>query len=349
MATDAEQIKVKGEVAATNAPGTDAAMEAVEQKDSTSAAAAAEQPTTATADVPPNQTIYVNNINEKIKQVKRGWRRGGRTARAGGGRGLALLAEANSRLAIDCLTLTTFTMHDHAAVISFHTPQDELKKTLYLIFGAFGNIVEINCQATYKMRGQAWIVFDSLGAATRAHRELQNFLFFGKPLRIAFAKAKSDTISRIEGTYQQRLKRKGPEVDTRPKKGSTQGSAKRQKTDAGEKKKKTTDATNAVAATAAAPVAPVVPAPSAAVVFNEPPPPPHRILFVENLPAQANDLMLGMLFQQYPGYKEARVIAGKQVAFVEFDEVFQAGTALDALQGFKITATNLMKITFAKQ
>ena len=63
----------------------------------------------------------------------------------------------------------------------------------------------------------------------------------------------------------------------------------------------------------------------------------------------ANDMMLGMLFQQYAGFKEARVIAGKGVAFVEFEDIFQAGTAMEALQAFKITATNLMKITFAKK
>jgi U1 small nuclear ribonucleoprotein A len=217
-----------------------------------------------------------------------------------------------------------------------------LKKTLYLIFSAYGNIVEINCTSTYRMRGQAWIIFDQLNSATRAQRELQNFLFFGKPLRIAFAKSKSDTIARLDGTYTQRAKRKGPEDTTKPKKG--QQPAKKQKTE-GEKKKKVADA--GAAAVAAPAAAPVAVAPS--VTVHEPPPPPHRILFVEHLPAQANDLMLGMLFQQYPGFKEARVIAGKQVAFVEFEEVFQATTAMEALQGFKITATNLMKITFAKK
>lgn len=56
-----------------------------------------------------------------------------------------------------------------------------------------------------------------------------------------------------------------------------------------------------------------------------------------------------MLFSQYPGFVNARVIPGKQVAFVEYNEVFQAAAAMEALQGFKITTTHLMKISFAKK
>ena len=217
-----------------------------------------------------------------------------------------------------------------------------MKKALYLVFSSYGNIVELNCMTTYRMRGQAWVVFDSLSSATRAHREMQNFLFFGKPMRIAFAKAKSDTIAKLDGTFQARAKRKAAdEAAGKPKKGQPQ--AKKQKTDA--EKKKAAAAAPAGAAGAVAAAAPAAPV----AAPTEAPAPPHRILFVEHLPSAANDLMLGMLFQQYPGFKEARVIGGKGVAFVEFEEVFQAATAMEALQGFKITPTNLMKITFAKQ
>lgn len=172
---------------------------------------------------------------------------------------------------------------------------------------------------------------------------MNNFLFFGKPLRVTFARTKSDVLAKLDGTYAQRQKRKGPEVDTRPKKGTKDANAKKQKV------KGAADGAAAGAAaaasTAGAPAGSF--APSAASL--EPPPPPHRILFVENLPPQSSDVMLAMLFQQYPGFKEARVIAGKGVAFVEFLETHQAVPALEALQGFKITQDNLMKISFAKK
>jgi len=187
--------------------------------------------------------------------------------------------------------------------------------------------------------------------ATRAHRELQNFPLFGKPLRLNFAKQKSDVVSKADGSFQPRPKRKGPE-DEKTAKKKEQAPAKRQKLDGGEKKKKVAEGTAVPSNTATAqPVAAdaaAAPAPAQAVQA-EPPPPPHRILFVENLPPQANDLMLGMLFQQYAGYVEARVISGRGVAFVEFKETFQATTAMEALQGFKITNTHIMKITYAKK
>ena len=37
------------------------------------------------------------------------------------------------------------------------------------------------------------------------------------------------------------------------------------------------------------------------------------------------------------------------IAFVEFEDKEQAGQARESLQGFKITPSNLMKITFARQ
>jgi hypothetical protein len=55
-----------------------------------------------------------------------------------------------------------------SASVSFLVVQEELKKSLYFIFGQYGNIVEINCNNTYKMRGQAWIVFDSINSGQRA-------------------------------------------------------------------------------------------------------------------------------------------------------------------------------------
>jgi len=77
---------------------------------------------------------------------------------------------------------------------------------------------------------------------------------------------------------------------------------------------------------------------------------PNRILFVENLPTETTTLMLQMLFNQYAGFQEARLINGKPgIAFVEFTDAYNSGIAMQALQGFKITPTHLMKITFAKR
>jgi hypothetical protein len=53
---------------------------------------------------------------------------------------------------------------------------------------------------------------------------------------------------------------------------------------------------------------------------------------------------------RFPGFKEVRLVPGRHdIAFVEFENEVQAGAAKDALQGFKITPENDMKISFAKK
>lgn len=55
-------------------------------------------------------------------------------------------------------------------------------------------------------------------------------------------------------------------------------------------------------------------------------------------------------FCRFPGFKEVRLVPGKHdISFVEFESDTQAGVAKDALQGFRITATCAMKITYAKK
>jgi U2 small nuclear ribonucleoprotein B'' len=45
---------------------------------------------------------------------------------------------------------------------------------------------------------------------------------------------------------------------------------------------------------------------------------PNKILFVQNLPENSNEAMLGMLFQQFPGFREVRMVEARPgIAFVE--------------------------------
>lgn len=82
---------------------------------------------TKTADIAPNQTIYVNNLNEKLKK-------------------------------------------------------DALKKALFAVFSQFGRILDIVVMKTLRLRGQAWIVFADVAAASNALRQMQSFPFYDKPM-----------------------------------------------------------------------------------------------------------------------------------------------------------------------
>ncbi|KAK5616455.1 U2 small nuclear ribonucleoprotein B'' [Crenichthys baileyi] len=199
----------------------------------------------------------------------------------------------------------------------------ELKRSLYALFSQFGQIIELVAMKTMKMRGQAFVVFKELTAATNALRQLQGFPFYNKPMRIQYAKTDSEVISKMKGTFGDKEKKK-------------------------EKKKKAQEAAAAANATKKPAAALATPAQTPAV--QVPDNPPNHILFLNNLPEETNEMMLSMLFNQFPGFKEVRLVPGKHdISFVEFESDTQAGVAKDALQGFRITATCAMKITYAKK
>jgi len=130
------------------------------------------QPIGKWAHLPPNNTIYVNNINEKLKR-------------------------------------------------------DELVQSLRHVFGQFGKIMDIICYTKIvKAKGQAFIVFQKIESAARALQEMQGFMFYQKPIRVAYAKSKSDIIAKKDGSFVSRKKR--PRKEKRKAEG--QPAAKRQMT-----------------------------------------------------------------------------------------------------------------------
>lgn len=193
--------------------------------------------------------------------------------------------------------------------------KDELKKSLHAIFSQFGEIRNIIALKSLKMKGQAFVIFKDLNSASQALRSMQGFPFYDKPMRIAFSKSDSDCVARMKGTFVERPKL--PKTEE-PKK----------------KKKKTT----LNASSGGIPQSALAEAP------------PNNILFLTNLPEETSEMMLTMLFNQFPGFKEVRLVPGRHdIAFVEFMNEFQSGAAKEALQGYKITSTHAVKITFAKK
>lgn len=99
--------------------------------------------------------------------------------------------------------------------------KDDLKTALYMLFSTYGPVLDVVALKTMKMRGQAHIVYRDVQAATQAMRSLEGFLFLGKELvrpfhlshpsidfykltrtqRIQYAKTKSDTVAKLDGTY----------------------------------------------------------------------------------------------------------------------------------------------------
>lgn len=220
---------------------------------------------------PPNCTIYINNLNDKLKVP-------------------------------------------------------ELKRNIYHYFSQYGNILDIYANKTRRGRGQAFVIYEDLSGATRAVRDSNGFEFFGKRMRVAYARTKSDLIAKIDGTWKPRPRRKGP--DHRTMRMERERQLRKQRDRHRDRPHDRNDDRRSKRHNSG---------------------PTNRILFVENLPRECNTMMLAMLFQQYPGYQESRLIAGKPgIAFVEFGDSYQASTAKESLQSFKITPTHHMQISFAR-
>lgn len=201
--------------------------------------------------------------------------------------------------------------------------KEELKKCIYAMFSQFGKIIDVVALKTLRLRGQAWVVFTDVSAATNALRTMQAFPFFEKPIRIQFAKTKSDAISKLDGSYK-------PSKGERSKKNAAARDQMLKRT----KERSTLG----------------MPSRTATVVGPDGQALPNKILFVQNLPEASTEAMLSLLFQQFPGFKEVRLVEARPgIAFIEYDSEVQSGVAMQGLQGFKVTPQNAMAISYAKQ
>ncbi|EDO07975.1 RNA recognition motif domain containing protein [Babesia bovis T2Bo] len=259
--------------------------------------------------IPPNQTIYIKNINERIKV-------------------------------------------------------DVLKAELLKMFGRFGKILDIVALTSFWRKGQAFIIFDNVESATNALHEMQGFVMDGHAMQINYAREKSDIIAKGQGTYRPR-----PEGPKKPRaiKDREQEQLKRFErlqhdylTGAiegmtGPGDPKLIQALQAAQITFQAMALTKGPgvdshddssryASTASMARGL----PNRTLFVEGLPEGVSLADVNAVFARSVGFQEARVIAARKVAFIDFDNEFNAGCAMQALQEHPMGDSTL-RISYAKR
>jgi hypothetical protein len=73
---------------------------------------------------------------------------------------------------------------------------------------------------------------------------------------------------------------------------------------------------------------------------------PANVLLVENLPTQIIDQQyLSLLFGQYPGFQDARLMKVKHFGYITFADDAQAEYAKQKLQGWLVTPDMPLKIS----
>lgn len=228
-----------------------------------------------------------------------------------------------------------------------------LRRSLHALFGRHGKILDIVTLRREGLRGQAWVIFADVAAATAALQAENGFTFFGRDLKVAYAREKSDRVSKLDGTYvpkdRRAKKRAKLEAVAPPPSASVenpsslvgQGDPMQHVPPPPPPPSEAIPAdSEAVAAPPDASAPPILPVAAEAEI-------PSKILFAQDLPAECNEMMLAMLFRQHSGYKEVR-IPRPGLAFVEFEDEPHATLALKALNGFKLTTTETLNLKYGK-
>lgn len=201
-----------------------------------------------------------------------------------------------------------------------------LKRDLAALFSKYG-LKEVIAHKNIRMRGQAFIVFDQPQDAEKAMRDLQGYPFEDKPMLLQFAKSKSDrTVQRLdpdnfETHKEARLaakKARGPlQAPQKPTTGTAVKKVKRQ----------------------------VNTKPAGPVDAN----PPHKILFVQNLPEEITVDVMQAIFARYPGFKEVRMVPGRAgIAFTEYVDDENAIVAREGTNGMTLSGQQL-KVSYGKK
>jgi len=222
-----------------------------------------------------------------------------------------------------------------------------LTRSLHTLFHRHGKILEIIALRKNGLRGQAFVIFDSVSSATAALNAEQGFTFFGKDLNIEYAREKSDRVAKKDGTFVPK--------DRRVKRAAAAAAVEAEQ--AKKLKMETAAAVETNGITVQDPSSLVkedaAPKDASAAAANdeeeakEEEATPSNILFADSLPSDCNEMMLSCLFRTYAGYKEVR-IPRAGLAFIEFEEEPHATVALKALNGFKLSASDTLDLRYGK-
>ncbi|EEQ98310.1 U1 small nuclear ribonucleoprotein A, putative [Perkinsus marinus ATCC 50983] len=278
-------------------------------------------------DFPPNETLYINNLNDRVKP-------------------------------------------------------EELKKSILELCKPCGTVIDCIAMRSLRRRGQVFVVFSSKKESSSAMKKLQGHSLYSKNMRVSYAKTKSDAIAKKEGTYVRRDKEKlremraaaqaklQPEAAAQAAAAAAAAAAAKaavpggpmpggmqqptppnftgmpsgfqgmpfnigQQQQPAQQKKLTTaeDFFNTA-----------VSAPKVVQHSNV----PNKTLFVENLPPRCTPEKLTAVFKSYPGFEGTRVIAERQVGFIDFSSEFQATMAKNARGDYTMEG-QLVKISYARK
>ncbi|KAF9048264.1 RNA-binding domain-containing protein [Hymenopellis radicata] len=211
---------------------------------------------------------------------------------------------------------------------------DVLKSSLKGLFKPYG-VLDVVAHKNLRMRGQAFVSFESSEQAEKAMNDVRGFPLYSKSMQISFARTRADAVvKKLDGDHFEdhkahRSEHKKKTRYTNPLKQKFKAKRMAAELDGGS-------------------LLPVSRRPN--VQMPDEYLPPNKILFLQNLPETVTQAQLIALFSQYPNLYEVRLIdTKKDIAFVEYTDEASSTTAKDALHNYKLDGENKIKITFARK
>ncbi|TEY42002.1 hypothetical protein BOTCAL_0401g00030 [Botryotinia calthae] len=222
-----------------------------------------------------------------------------------------------------------------------------LIEALTELFSEYGTILEIVAKTNLKAKGQAFIVFEDVESATKAIEDIQGFELFGKEMRLAYAKTRSDASVKREGGHEElevhkrrrlaeKERKKAAEITHR----HTTGPALANPADLTARPIKATRGAGLKSSN-----------PAAAAVVPDEYLPPNKILFVQNLPEEYDVDMLTSIFGRFEGFREVRLVPGRKgIAFVEYETETGSIGAKENTAGMALgDEQKVIKVTYQRQ
>lgn len=206
----------------------------------------------------------------------------------------------------------------------------KINQELLKVFNKYGEIIDIQLKKNLRMKGQAFITFNSLKSAKDAIKENNNnTILFGKPLRVSYAK----TLADIKANEQDIENRK----NLKKLKNEQQEKQKQQLNDRKRKSDHDTDLKKSIKKS------------KLSIDFTKLP--PNKILLLQNLSNDVNQQILDSCFENYPGFSYIRFLKVRNLAFVEFESESDSKNCLDTvdLNGLKQKLGLDIQLTYAKK
>ncbi|BFU22500.1 U1snRNP-specific protein, putative [Entamoeba histolytica HM-1:IMSS-B] len=182
---------------------------------------------------------------------------------------------------------------------------NRIRDSLNTVFGAYGNVLQVCVRKSLKMRGQAFVIYDTKESAQFAMESLQNHELFDRPMHINYSKVESDIIVKKQGkeiTRERKPKQIKVQIEKTLEHEESPINQDIEKKESNETK----------------------------LPPNSPTKYTNNRLFIKSVPQNVSKQRLEELFKQQEGFVEVRyiVIKGNAVAFIEFKDEISSEKAM---------------------